>query len=262
MATSAVPQVRERTAYEIIDFSIQLYRRHFATIVMIMVLSAFPSWIVLWMSGVFTLLSPTHPVGSTYGFNPLVFALMPVVWVWGFVVKNGIIVAASDAYLEGTIDPARAIKTALSKWLQLIGAAIGIRFVAVIAGAFTFSIAGFYLFLRWFAVVPVLLIENKGFEDAFHRSRDLSQGFKMRILGTQCLAWLIVFAVIFALQLALAFVPMAPAARLLINAVAEILVLPVVSIVLTVLYYDQRIRKDGFDLEMMTRDLVAAPVGS
>ena len=125
-----------------------------------------------------------------------------------------------------------------------------------------FLVGAIYVALRYFAVVPAVMLENKGPFDAFHRSRDLSEGFKWRILGTMLLSWVIFLAVLFALQMVVAFTHMAPVAQALLNAVVQLFILPLVSIVVVVLYYDQRVRKDGFDLEVMARDLAPVPARS
>ena len=260
MTTSAAPRLRERSATEIIDVSIQLFRQHYATFVMFMVLSAFPSWLVLWLSGFYSLFGGGRVVGPGLGFNPSAFGLVIVTFPWAIVLQCAIIVGASDAYITGTIEPGRAIRIAFSKTFQLIGAYIVLGFLFAVAALPTLFIGSFYLALRYFAVAPALLIENQSFANAFHRSRDLSQGFKWRILGTMALSWVIMVAALFAIEIVLAFIPQVSlVARALINAVVQTLVQPLLTIVLTVLYYDQRVRKDGFDLEVATRNLEAAP---
>ena len=79
-------------------------------------------------------------------------------------------------------------------------------------------------------------------------------------LGTMLLSWLIFWVVFIALEVVVAFLPVSPLARQIVNPVAQLFVSPLVLIVLTVLYYDQRVRKDGFDLEVATRELAPAPV--
>jgi membrane-anchored glycerophosphoryl diester phosphodiesterase (GDPDase) len=116
-----------------------------------------------------------------------------------------------------------------------------------------------YLLLRYFAILPAILLENQTVTDAFHRSRDLSLGFKWRILGTMFLSWVIMFVVIALLQTVFVFVKLPPLAAQLVSAAASIFIGPLITITLTVLYYDQRVRKDGFDLEVATRDLAPAP---
>lgn len=268
MTTSAAPQLRERSAFEIIDVSIQLFRRHYATFVMFMMLAWFPYWIVLWLSGLMSVMAnpmgigAARPLGPTVGFNPAMALLVPLTFVWAFVFRGAIIVAASDAYLTGTIEPGRALRTAVAKVLPVIGAALLLGIGCVVAALPTLFIGMVYLLLRYFAILPAILLENQSVTNAFHRSRDLSLGFKWRILGTMFLSWVIMVVVIALFQAVLAIVQsfghVSPLAGQLVNAVVSIFIGPLIAITLTVLYYDQRVRKDGFDLEVMTQELAPA----
>ena len=47
-----------------------------------------------------------------------------------------------------------------------------------------------------------------------------------------------------------------------INGVLGAFIYPVITVFTTLLYYDLRIRRDGFDLEVMTKELAAAPAAS
>ncbi|HEY7896134.1 MAG TPA: hypothetical protein VIC24_14630 [Gemmatimonadaceae bacterium] len=261
MATSVAPQLKQRSAFEIIDVSIQVLRRHYATFVMLFALGAIPSWIVLWLSGFMTFMTSFNPnVGAlpTDALNLSAAAWAPLTWAWARIFTGAIVVAASDAYLTGDLDPGRAIRAAWSRALPniFVGFLLGI---AMFFGAFVFLVGAIYVYLRYFAAVPALMLENTSVFDAFHRSRDLSQGFKWRILGTVFLSWVILWVVVLTLQAVLALVPMVPIARILMNAVVQLFVAPLLPIVLTVLYYDQRIRKDGFDLEVMARGIAPLP---
>lgn len=261
MATSVAPQIRQRTAFEIIDVSIQVLRRHYATFVMLFALGAIPSWIVLWLSGfmTFTLFNPNLGALPTAPLNWGVFAWAPLTWGWARIFTGAMVVAASDAYLTGDLDPGRAIRAAWSRALPniLVGILLGI---AMFFGALVFFVGAIYVYLRYFAAVPAVMLENTSTFDAFHRSRDLSQGFKWRILGTILLSWIIWWVVVLLLQAVLAFVQLVPIARVLVNGVVQLFVAPLLPIVVTVLYYDQRVRKDGFDLEVMARDIGPVPV--
>jgi hypothetical protein len=265
MTTAAVPQLRERSAFEIIDISIQLLRRHYATFVMFMMLASFPYWIVIWMSGLMSIMTGTTtlgaatPIAPNVAFNPTLILLVPLTWVWGFVFRGAMIVAASDAYLNGVIEPGRALSAAVSKVLPIIGASLLLGIGCGVVALPTLFIGVVYLLLRYFAILPAILLENQTVTDAFHRSRDLSLGFKWRILGTMFLSWVIMFVVIALLQTVFVFVKLPPLAAQLVSAAASIFIGPLITITLTVLYYDQRVRKDGFDLEVATRDLAPAP---
>ncbi|HKT09998.1 MAG TPA: hypothetical protein VJR24_19005 [Gemmatimonadaceae bacterium] len=259
MTTAVAPQIRERTAFEIVDVSIQLFRRHYPTFVMLAAIAIIPYLIVLWLSGFMSLMAGIRPVGPQIGLGSLAGLLIPLTLLWSYVFKGAVIVAASDAYLKGEVDPGRAIAAALSRSGALIGSAFLLG-IAIFFGAIVFLIGAIYVYLRYFAVAPALLLEGTDVTNAFHRSRDLSQGFKWRILGTMLLSWLIFWVVFIALEVVVAFLPVSPLARQIVNPVAQLFVSPLVLIVLTVLYYDQRVRKDGFDLEVATRELAPAPV--
>jgi len=257
MTTAVAPQLRQRTAFEIVDVSIQLFRRHYPTFVMLAAIAIIPYLVVLWLSGFMSLVAGVKPIGPQIGLGSMTGLLISLTLLWSYVFKGAVIVAASDAYLKGTVDPGRAIATTWSRAWALMGAAILLG-IAMFFGAFAILIGAIYLYLRYFAVAPVLLLEGTDTTNAFHRSRDLSRGFKWRIFGTMLLSWLILWAVFIGLEVVVAFLPVSPLARQVVNPVAQILVSPLVLIVLTVLYYDQRVRKDGFDLEVARRDLAPA----
>lgn len=258
------PPLRARTAFEIIDASVQLFRQHFATFVMLGALAAIPVWLVIvtspllgWLNQVQAnpLAPATVPVTgvSMYGL----FA--PVAYLWSFVVSSSFIVAASDAYLLGTVDAVRALRVALTRAIPLLVALFLWSFAAVF-GAMLLIVGMFYVFARYFAVLPAILLEHKGPIAAFHRSRDLAKDYKWRILGTLALTALMFFIIAGTLQVVVQLLPVSFTAILLLNGVVGLFVQPIMTIVLTVLYYDQRIRKEGFDLAMQAQQLAPAPV--
>jgi len=130
--------------------------------------------------------------------------------------------------------------------------------------------AGFALFLWAGACLsfatPASAFEGLSGLKALRRSWLLSRGARMRILVT----WVVVstFGFIFAYGTALAFwwvvmlihgrTPFSPAGQTLyqeslsvVNAVVSILIGPIYPIAVTLIYYDQRIRKEGYDIERM-----------
>jgi hypothetical protein len=111
--------------------------------------------------------------------------------------------------------------------------------------------------------------ENIGVNAAMRRSRILASGHKGRLF----LAWLLVYAlqmVVAAVQLPLLFAAMslrggafiaAQAVAMLVQFAAVALVTPVSSIAFTLFYIDERVRREGFDIELLMRRTmpVAAP---
>ena len=233
---------------------------------MLGVISSVPVWILLFSSGLVGVMGAmqTHTPLPAHFTQPnflLLFLFGLGAYAWAYVTNGAIIVAASDAYLHDTVEPLQALRTSLGHAPAMLLA--GLLFIIPMAlGAIVFVVGMFYVMTRYFAVIPAILLEDKGPVNAFHRSRDLSQGFRWRIFATAALAWVICLIVLYTLQTVAGLLPITPVGIALVNAVVGLLVTPLVWIVITVLYYDQRIRKDAFDLEMMAQQLTPAPAVS
>jgi hypothetical protein len=151
---------------------------------------------------------------------------------------------------------------------MLVGLGIGAGFIALI-------VPGVLLALMWSLAVPVKILENKGVTDAMSRSSDLTKGDRGRIF----VIWLLFFLLAIAISLLLRW-PVEIAAgvssiagmqrssggwqvALLVSTyVSECLVGPLGTIAFSLVYYDERVRKEAFDLQLMmtTLDASALPV--
>ena len=85
---------------------------------------------------------------------------------------------------------------------------------------------------------------------AFSRSSALSRGRKLHILGTSLLAFLIFFVIYFAVGIVAAMTGSMVISTIL-TVVASIVAYPMFAIVEMLLYYDSRVRNEGYDIEMM-----------
>ncbi len=133
---------------------------------------------------------------------------------------------------------------------------ISLLFVTLLPAAFVFGIINL---LRNALGMPAGVEENLGVNAAMRRSKMLVAGRKGRIF----LSLLMVYALqIVAGGLQLPFVLIAAtsrgaehvilqAAQLLISFVATALVTPIASIALTLLYVNERVRREGYDIELM-----------
>ncbi len=193
-----------------------------------------------------------------------------------------LIVAASEGYLEGTVDLARALSAGASRLLAVIVAVvlryaiIGMYFFLVVVlggvlaallvrargGAIGLIVVmaplvvwlGIYVVLRTFAVANAVLLETLGPWSGLARSWTLSKGFASHIFLSLGLAWL--------LYLVIALIASVVGGMLLSNSLTAVLaaimiipIYPLLSVVSTLLYYDLRIRREGFDLAIMSREL-------
>ena len=170
------------------------------------------------------------------------------------------------AYLGRTVDPAASLRFGLRRFLSVIWISLVIGLLVAIASVFLL-IPGIYLFVAWSVAVPALLGENLGITAALGRSRALDRGRFGRARGlsySPCLA-LVVTLVILAVLGALLGSSGNDTVVFIEEGVASLfantLVLPFQVAVTTVLYIDLRVRKEGFDIQLLTHSLEPGGTG-
>ena len=111
----------------------------------------------------------------------------------------------------------------------LLGLAIGIGFLLLI-------VPGLFLLTIWIAVIPAIVLENRGIGEAFGRSRELVRGYGWNVFGTIILTILILIGVSILLSLILS--PFADwLGGLLGQLVNSVVIGPFVVTVWTLVYY-------------------------
>jgi hypothetical protein len=248
------PILRPLTTGEVLDTSFSLYRESFIPLLTVSVITQF---LPLAISGY---------VEASGGF-----AANPGLWLTGTIISliTGAIGTAaatfivSDSYLGKHITTGEAFARATPYLGRLIAYSflssllIGIGFLLLIVPGFIFITA---LALGASALVLEGLSSATA---AMGRSWELTRGYRGKI-----------FAVLFTIILLLAVPTIAVGTliaifasegeagvligALLITAVIQILVAPFIYVAFTVLYYDLRVRKEGFDLEMLTSALTSS----
>lgn len=98
--------------------------------------------------------------------------------------------------------------------------------------------------------------------DSFGRSWELTRGAKLRMLGLAVVGWLISSALpaIVVQALGALVVELIPGAQLywsIMSAVVPIMLAPILPCILTLAYYDLRVRREGFDLQLLSEQLGA-----
>jgi hypothetical protein len=200
-----------------------------------------------------------------------VIGLLIVSLIWYPMMWSALMISASERYLGRHIETGEAIRRAFGKFGTLFACWIA-KWLILILGLFLLLIPWFYFIARYFAVPATTLFENRGIGESFRRSSQLSIGQKGRILGTLLLAWAIIFGISFAVSMVVSIILVASLATrgadamsgtssLLLqlpNMFAYILGLPIIVITQTLLYYDVRIRQEGYDIELMSAQLGGA----
>jgi hypothetical protein len=238
--------LRPRSATEIVDAAFQLYRRDPLTYVLISALCYGPVLVVqLFVIG------PGSQLEEQLTRLTAGFAGVVIFGYWiSLSLMNAVIVRlASEDYLGRRLEPAVAVRDALLR-LPVVMFALLFKYVLMFIGFFFFIIGLLYVMARYFAVTAGIVIEGRGVFGTFGRSAVLSRGRKMHILGTSLLAFVIFFVVYMGVAIGAAMTGSVVLATIL-SMVASILAYPMFAIVEMLLYYDARVRNEGYDIEMM-----------
>ena len=258
------------TLGELLDRTFHLYRRHFLLFVGII---ALPQLIVLAMQLARpTLGAPTDdPAESLARFGSLMLwsATIGIVGlVVGSIAQGATVFAVSEVHLGRAIGIGRAYGAIRHRigLLILMGFVVGL---SIGVGLLLCLVPGVLLALVWALVVPVAVIEGTGFTDATRRSRVLTQGFRGRIFLTGVLYFVLTMVVNALWQVPITVASIASMrtgtsgelpgwAHVLapIGAfVTQCLTGPLLTIALSLTYYDVRVRKEGFDIEHLMAQL-------
>jgi hypothetical protein len=170
------------------------------------------------------------------------YAIMPIA------VLMGIMIAA------GALLPAGTSRVAF----------IGLMVILMLAG----MVAAFWWLLHWALSVPASLMENLTVHRALKRSSVLTKGSIGRIFVMLLLVVAVMMIIQYAIQIPMFFllwktrgVPTltTQVAASLGSTFSGAFVLPIYSIALTLFYYDQRIRKEGYDVEWLMEQAALTP---
>jgi hypothetical protein len=149
---------------------------------------------------------------------------------------------------------------------------IGLAFLLGLLGA----VPAIFLAIRWLFATSALMIEGVRGIQAMRRSWNLCRRMGWKVLGTVVLAILILIAVSLVaglLAAALFFFTQADAlsrgdlsitptfliVSTAIEAVFDVLTRPFLTLVIVLLYFDIRVRKEGLDLEVMSQQIGLPP---
>ncbi|HPP73560.1 MAG TPA: hypothetical protein PLU88_00330 [Armatimonadota bacterium] len=134
-----------------------------------------------------------------------------------------------------------------------------ILFILGVLLAIPLTILAAYFVFRFIFAFTTCVVENRNYGKALSRSWQLSDKHGWRVLGILIIIYLIITFVSAPLTLfssLISFIPyIGPIIAGVVYALLETVVTPMASIVVVLLYYDLRIRKEGFDLQMLARDM-------
>jgi hypothetical protein len=238
--------LRPRSATEIVDASFRLCRAYYGPLVTATAIIVAPA----------LLLALLLPAEATQLADILVNLL--------FVVSDGAVIAiVSEVYLGRPAVASTGLRAVQGRIGSLIGSSL-LRNVLVGLGLILFVVPGVIAFVLTFAMPMAIVLEGEYTSAALSRSRELARGHFGHVLGTLVLLVIIVFGMMIgvgiALGLAAETLGITDRTVSLVLNLALTALYPLFSVGGTLLYYDLRIRKEGFDLEMMAQDLLGETV--
>ncbi len=207
--------------------------------------------------------------GSPSG-HPVAIISSTVVAVFLAIVGNMLCQAAltksvSESYLNREISVGQAYRFVLPKLLTLIGASL-LTGLVVGVGLLLLVVPGVIFSLWFYLTTPSIVVEGQGVLGGMSRSRALVSGN----LGKVFLVGFLVTAITLVISMPLGTVssigamflwrdsPMVGAiVNQFANVISQVLAMPIGASAFILLYYDLRIRKEGFDLEMLAQSMSA-----
>lgn len=243
--------LRPRKANEIVDAAVQVFRRNPVHFVLLTTLVHAP-WLILQL-----LLLGNAPPGA----EALTSGLITLGTVVSYFLMTGVVVQlASDVYLGRDTDAFEAFRRVGWKFPTVFLASF-IQGILIVFGLLLLLVPAVYWSALYFAAIPTIVLERRGLFEGFDRSSHLSKGLKMHILSTLGLVFLIKLAVTIGATVLVVFIPNFAAQRV-VSALISIVIYPISGICDTLLYYDARIRREGFDIEMMAGGPAPTPAAA
>ena len=259
--------LRPLTIGELLDRTFSLYRAHFGLFIGIF---ALPHLVVLAYQCVgLTFRSPKPDIANVLLTSLWSFGAAFVSLAVSATSQAATVVAVSQVHLERPASVMESFATVKGHILGVVGLSLLIGLAAG-AACLLLIVPGVLLFIMWSLAVPAKVLENLGVGDAMSRSSDLTKNDRGRVfviwimfivLGigmSLLLRWPVEIAAgvnsIFAIQRTGA---LWQAALLVSEFVSQCLVGPLATIAFSLLYYDERVRKEAFDLQLMMATLDA-----
>lgn len=184
----------------------------------------------------------------------------------GALVTGACVKAVSDAYLDQPTD----IRTSLGFVARRLHSLLWVEVLFLagsVAALFLLVVPGIYLWGLWIVHTPALLVERRKGRRALGRSRELVRGHWWHAWTTVLVATVMVTVIAGILQgvlLGIVFttsdsVVVGVVLVTLAQTVAALIVRPFQAAVVTVVYYDLRVRREGYDVELLAAQLGFEP---
>ncbi|MFP5356262.1 MAG: hypothetical protein ACLGIK_14130 [Gemmatimonadota bacterium] len=248
-----VPVLRPLSLGEVLDTSFGIYRRLFAPLLVISAATqAIPLAIGVFVEAAGGMVQ--QPAMAMLGYGLAI--------VFGAVGTAASTFLVAETYLGGSLTTQEAVLRSTPYLGRLIASSVLVSLVAGL-GLVLLIVPGLILLSGLFITPAALVLEDIAAPTtAMARSWELSRGYRGKVFGA--LSAILLLLIIPGLAIgaftvgtsdASATEATLSAGAMAVQSALQILVYPLIYVLTTVLYYDLRVRKEGFDLEMLASSL-------
>jgi hypothetical protein len=187
------------------------------------------------------------------------------------IAQGATICAISDIHL-GHVASIHTAFTGIRGSLVKIGLTLIFSILLLVIGFILLIIPAFFLMIALSLAIPAVIIENITASEAIRRSFSLTQGRRFRIfvicLLVGGIAYIISFVINSPVLVMIGILGFKNAGSIPIGLnilsaftsfISSCLAMPISTIAISIIYYDQRVRKEGFDLQLMMSSLESEP---
>jgi uncharacterized membrane protein len=252
--------LRPLTVGEILDTSFSLYRRHFAALATVaLVCTGIPLVLRMFLE-------------ASGGF--LVNLTLGVLYALSLVVLNLVATAAtvfivSESYLGRPLSAWEALRRATPYMGRILVCSL-LMAIVVGLGFLLLLIPGVILAVGLALAIPAVVLEPRtSASGALSRSWELTRGARWRLFGLGITLLVLLYVPVVAITGLFALLlpesagmfsggSLGMVMAIAVGGLVQMFIYPLFYCVLTVAYYDLRVRKEGFDLELLASTLQSA----
>jgi hypothetical protein len=249
---------------EILDKTFKLYKNNFKTYLTISALGILPGFILAVLIFITLYILGANDSANDSTLIAIVaiglLGIIPVVMV-SIASTGAIVKVVSKQLLEEKLNYQEAFKFGFKKMWPIFGAAI-LLFVAAFVGTIFLIIPGIFLYYIFLLYAQAIIIEDKGAFQSLSRSKGLIKGNWWRTFGISIVMTILIgfLANIVSIPAQIAF-PLLLGEDIgifigyIVSFGISMILAPLTQIARTLLYFDLRIRKEGYDIQVMTEKL-------
>jgi hypothetical protein len=260
--------LRPLTTGELLDRTFSLYREHFLLFVGIV---ALPRLIALAVRLSSISLRSQTGLSAALGVAAWGFIFAIVSLIVAAASQAATVVAVSQLHLGRPTSVSEAYSRVKGRILRVVLLTIVVG-IGVGVGVLLLVVPGIIFTMMWSLAVPVTVLEDRGIIDSISRSSELTKGSRWRIFVVWILFIVLSVGVALLLEWPIGLIAgnagrgAAAAGGVLVASavvdfISQCLVGPLATIAFSLLYYDQRVRKEAFDLQHMMETLDLAQPG-